>query len=84
MRTFIEGHDGQVPQYMGTERRVVILNPSSAYYGADLVQNDPWLRSDVIRMITHGTAADEQMMRENFSAMHRVYADKYGSVWSAK
>jgi hypothetical protein len=84
MRTFIEGHDGQVPQYMGTERRVVILNPSSAYYGADLVQNDPWLRSDVIRMITHGAAADEQMMRENFSAMRRVYTDEYGSVWSEK
>jgi len=84
MRTFIEGHDGQVPQYMGTERRVVILNPSSAYYGADLVQNDPWLRSHVIRMITHGTAADEQMMRENFAELRRVYTDKYGSVWSAK
>jgi hypothetical protein len=84
MRAFIEGHDSQVPQYMGTERRVVILNPSSAYYGADLVQNDPWLRSDVIRMITHGTAADEQMMRDNFTEMRRVYTDKYGSVWSAK
>ena len=84
MRTFIEGHDRQVPQYMGTERRVVILNPSSAYYGADLVQNDPWLRSDVIRMITHGAIADEQMMRENFSEMRRVYTDEFGSVWSAK
>jgi hypothetical protein len=84
MRSFIEAHDRQVPQYPGTERRVVILDTTSAYYGADLVQNDPWLRSDVIRMITHGSAADEQMMRENFSAMHRVYADKYGSVWSAK
>jgi hypothetical protein len=35
-------------------------------------------------MITHGAAADEQMMRENFTAMRRVYTDKYGSVWSAK
>jgi hypothetical protein len=84
MRSFIEAHESQVPQYSGTEPRVVILDTSSAYYGADLVQNDPWLRGDVIRMITHGAAADEQMMRENFAAMHLVYADKYGSVWSAK
>jgi hypothetical protein len=84
MHSFIARHDSQVPQYEGTEQQVVILNPTAAYYGVDLVQNDPWLRGKTIRMVTHGVAADEQMMRDNFSAMQRVYADKYGSVWSTK
>jgi hypothetical protein len=84
MQSFIAEHERQVPQYQGNERRVVILNPTSAYYGFDQVQNDPWLRSEVIRMITRGSAADEQMMHDNFADMHTVYRDKFGSVWSAK
>jgi hypothetical protein len=84
MQSFISEHERQVPQYQGTERRVVILNPNSAYYGFDLVQNDPWLHSDVIRMITHGGAQDAQMMHDHFQDMRVVYQDKFGSVWSAK
>jgi hypothetical protein len=73
----------QVPAYTGTERRVVILDPTASYYGADLVQNDPWLRTNATRMITRGPQEDEDMMREYFPGLHRVYADQYGSVWSA-
>jgi hypothetical protein len=81
---FIAQHQSYLPQYAGTERRVVIVDPRFSFYGADLVQNDPWLRGNVIRMITHGATADAQMMSEHFADMHRVYADRYGSVWSAK
>jgi hypothetical protein len=84
MQSFIAEHERQVPQYQGTERRVVILNPTSGYYGFDLVQNDPWLRSDVIRLITHGGAQDAQMMHDHFQDMRKVYQDNFGSVWSAK
>lgn len=84
MRDFIGQHESQVPAYAGTERRVVIIDARFSFYGQDLVQNDPWLRGNVIRMISHGVAADAQMMREQFPNMHRVYADRHGSVWSAK
>jgi hypothetical protein len=72
----------QVPQYTGTEMRVVILDDSHSFYGADLVQNDPWLRGYEIRMYSHGSAADEQMMTQYYPELHRVYADRYGTVWS--
>lgn len=72
----------QVPQYTGTEKRVVILDDSHSFYGADLVQNDPWLRGNEIRMYTHGAAADEQMMAKYYPELHKVYADQYGTVWS--
>jgi hypothetical protein len=83
IREFMTYDQGQVPAYAGTERRVVLIDPSFTFYGQDLVQNDPWLRGDTIRMITHGVAADATMMQGQFPEMHRVYADKYGSVWSA-
>jgi hypothetical protein len=82
MHAFIANDLAQVPAYTGTERRVIIIDPSASYYGADLVQNDPWLRENVVRMITRGTAEDDIMMRDHFPDMHRVYADEYGSVWS--
>jgi hypothetical protein len=80
---FVAHHESQMPQYAGAERRVVIIDTTYSYYGADLVQNDPWLRGNVIRMFSHGLDADAQMMREQFPDLRRVYADRYGSVWSA-
>ena len=81
---FIADDLAQMPAYFGTERRVIILDPTTTYYGADLVQNDPWLRGDVIRMVTRGKATDEAMMRAHFPDMHRVYGDLHGTVWSSK
>jgi hypothetical protein len=83
MRAFISRHQEQMPAYSGTERRVVIIDSRLSFYGRDLVQNDPWLRGDVIRMTSHGSPADAQMMREHFPGLHQVYSDRFGSVWSA-
>jgi hypothetical protein len=84
IHSFIATHERQVPQYEGVERRVVILDAKNAYYGFDLVQNEPWLRGDVIRMITNGTAKDALMMHDHFADMRIAYQDKFGTVWSAK
>jgi hypothetical protein len=82
MQDFVARDLSQVPQYGGTERRVVILDGRFSFYGADLVQNDPWLRGMEIRMYSHGAVADEQMMAQYYPQLHRVFADRYGTVWS--
>ena len=76
MQDFMARDMSQVPQYTGTERRIVILDGRRSFYGADLVQNDPWLRGNEIRMYSHGAAADEQMMAQYYPELHRVYADR--------
>ena len=81
MEDFISRDLNQVPQYKGVEWQVVILDGRSSFYGADLVQNDPWLRGNEIRMYSHGASADEQMMARYYSDLRRVYADRYGTVW---
>jgi hypothetical protein len=83
IRGFMTNDLRQVPAYTGTERRVILIDTESSFYGGDLVQNDPWLRGNAIRMVTHGATADATMMQGQFPDMHRVYADKYGAVWSA-
>jgi hypothetical protein len=82
LQEFISRDISQVPRYKGTERRVVILQGRFSFYGADLVQNDPWLRENEVRMYSHGAAADEQMMAQYYPELHKVYADRYGTVWS--
>jgi hypothetical protein len=82
IQDFIARDVSQVPRYQGTERRVVILDGRFSFYGADLVQNDPWLRENEIRMYSHGAAADGQLMARYYPELHRVYADRYGTVWS--
>ncbi len=83
IRQFVSNDLKQAPAYSGTGRRVVIIDPRLSFYGEDLVQNDPFLRGPVIRMLSHGAAADTEMMHEHFPQMQRVFADAHGSVWSA-
>jgi hypothetical protein len=82
LEDFMTRDISQVPQYTGTERRIVILEGRHSFYGGDLVQNDPWLRLHEIRMYSHGAEADERMMAQYYPELHRVYADRYGTVWS--
>jgi hypothetical protein len=82
MQEFMAYDLNQLPHYTGTEHRVVILDAAHSFYGADLVQNDPWLRGAVIRMYSHGAVEDSKMMADYYPHFHSVYADRYGSVWS--
>jgi hypothetical protein len=84
MHHFIAEHQQFLPHYVGTAPSVFILDPHQAFYGYDLVQNDPWLRWGPIKMISRGAAADEGMMRDYFPGLRRVYEDRYGSVWSTQ
>lgn len=79
---FISNDLKQMPAYSGTERRVVMIDTRFSFYGDDLVQNDPFLRGPVIRMVSHGVTADASLMHSHFPTMHRVFADRYGTVWS--
>jgi hypothetical protein len=84
MQRFMADVLNQLPHYRGTERRVVMLDPTLMFYGGDLVQNDPWLRGNEIRMMTHGRDEDREMMARYYPHMHPVYADHYSMVWSAR
>ncbi len=72
----------QISGYPGTEKRVILIDPRNTFYGLDLAQNDPWLRGDVIRMVSHGLIQDSGMMARNFPDFREVYTDPCASVWS--
>ena len=84
MREFISGNLSQVPDYFLSGPRIIVIDDSDGFYNAELVQNDPWLRGDVVRLYSHGD--DEtivaNVIRHNFPKALQVYSDDYGSVWT--
>jgi hypothetical protein len=82
MNGFLTDHLNQYPHYAGTEPRIVVQS-GAGFYAYDLVQNDPFLRQDVVRMINIGEDATADAIKRHFPTYHRVYADQYGQVWSA-
>lgn len=78
---FMDGHLRQGPRYAGTEPRVVVLS-GYGFYAYDLVQNDPFLRSDLVRMIDIGEEQTAAAMKRHFPDYHLVYRDDRGEVWS--
>jgi hypothetical protein len=81
VRTFISDDLAQLPQAKQGTARVEIINPGMGYYAQDLVQNDPFLRDPVIRMVTHGRKKDEAMMARYFPDLALLSRDYKGAVY---
>ncbi|HEX3837012.1 MAG TPA: hypothetical protein VHW25_08655 [Steroidobacteraceae bacterium] len=82
MQAFMADDLAQLPHYRGSGRHIVFIDITLSFYGGDLVQNDPWLRGNEIRMFSHGVAEDKKMMSQYYPTWHRVFADHFGTVWS--
>jgi hypothetical protein len=83
MREFMTHHLNQLPGYHGSEERVVFVDPTYSYYGYDLIQNDPFLRGNTVRMLSTGPDRNAALMHRWWPRFHKVYSDFRGEVWSA-
>lgn len=79
---FIDRHLAQLPRYSGTEPRVVVIS-GVGFYPYDLVQNDPFLRKDEVRMVQLGKGRTAAAIQHHFPTYQVVYRDQRGEVWSA-
>jgi hypothetical protein len=90
IHAFIVAKLGQEPGYLssaaataGHPTQVEFIVTQHTFYSADLVQNDPFLSGAVLRLVSHGPAANEAVMHEYFPNFGRVHRDARGEVWSA-
>lgn len=81
VNSFIRRHQAQLPVADSGTPRVVIVNPYGSYYAQDLVQNDPFLRDPVIRMVTRGRKADREMIEKYFPDLVLLESGYRGWVW---
>jgi hypothetical protein len=79
---FIARHLAQdFPEEKVDALEIHLLRVANGYYAADLVQNDPFLRGRVVRMVSLGPEADLRMLRRNFPGARLVREDERGQVW---
>lgn len=81
VHSFIGSHLAQLPTADHGTPRVVIISTNQGYYVSDLVQNDPFLAGQVIRMYSHGRVNDEDMMAHRFPELVPLRKSQKGSVW---
>lgn len=81
---FVARHLDQMPRGGEGTPRLVLIRTSMGYYAADLVQNDPFLREPVMRMLSHGRAADQAMIQRNFPELSRLSSSYRGDVWGTE
>ena len=84
IESFIKAHLSQLPQGARVGPRVVIIDPANTFYGVDLVQNDPFLRGDEVRLLSRGWIANELVMRRFFPDFERTSYDQYGEIWQPR
>jgi hypothetical protein len=77
---FIGWHLAELPAG-GGRPRVVFINVGGGYYIQDLVQNDPFLRDPVMRMVSHGFAEDQELIAQRFPDLVLLGQSFRGSVW---
>jgi hypothetical protein len=81
---FVTAHLAQLPRTSGSEARIVIVHWRGRYYAEDLVQNDPFLRTEPILMLSNGVRADFAMMARRFPQYRLIAMDGRGSVWGPR
>ena len=70
-----------MPRYAGLEPRVVVID-GNGFYAYDLVQNDPYLRDDLVIMVDVGEPETAAAIQRRFPRYRLVYRDQGGAVWS--
>jgi hypothetical protein len=83
VRSFVGQHLAQLPAYAGKEPRLVFVDVRDAFYGLDLIQNQPFLRRAEVRLLASDPDTNARIAAALAPTYRLVYSDKHGEVWSA-
>jgi len=78
---FMNEHLAQLPEAPSAGKRVMFIDTSYGFYDVDLVQNDPFLGGDEVRMISRDPEANASIMRKYFPGYRKIRAGENGEVW---
>ncbi len=81
IREDVGGQLARRPPLLADARQVVFIPFDFHNYTADLVQNDPFLRSPVITLLSQGSLADAELMRRRYPGAKLVVNDRRGQIW---
>jgi len=78
---FITKQQAQVPAIANTGKHILFINRHHGFYTADLIQNSPRERSNVIRMESRGSKANAQLMASRWPEAKQTASGAWGESW---
>jgi hypothetical protein len=81
VESFIAVHLAQLPAVSEGLPEVVLVHVENGYYTGDLVQNDPFLRTRPLILISHGAEEDAALLAERFADLEIIARSPTGTVW---
>jgi hypothetical protein len=81
IESFMSEQLARRPPFEKGVRQIVFVTLDYTYYTQDFVQNDPFLRSPVVFMLSRGRAEDEKLLRARFPGARLAHEAPYGHVW---
>jgi hypothetical protein len=81
IREYVDQHLARRPPEVAGARQVIFQRTSWRDYSLDLVQNDPFLRGDVLVLLSYGAEADASLIRSRFPQARLASSDERGQVW---
>lgn len=81
VETFIATHLAQVPAPRALVS-MTFINGANGNFTVDLAHNDPFLRNDDWRLISHGAARNQVLARQYLINPLREQSGQWGEIWS--
>ena len=81
IQSYVDTHLARRPPHIPGAQQVIFVRADPRNYNADLVQNDPFLRTDALIMLSYGAESDARLMRTRFPDARLAHSDERGQVW---
>lgn len=81
IRDYIDAHLAKRPPLVAGAKQVVFVRARPTNMNADLVQNDPFLRNDVLMLLSIDPETDVRLVRRKFPGARLAHSDERGTVW---
>jgi hypothetical protein len=78
---FVSDHLSRRPPFDPAARQLVFVRVNYEFYTQDFIQNDPFLRSPAIFLMSRGRARDEALVQRRFPAARFERDAPFGHVW---
>ena len=78
---FIAHHLAQLPPPHRPGNNVFFIHPRGGFYVADMVQFDPLLRDQDLKLVSHGAELDADLIRQNWPAAVKVAGAATADQW---
>jgi hypothetical protein len=78
---FIARHLAQLPPPQRPGNNVYFIHPRGGFYVADMVQFDPLLRDQDLKLVSHGAELDAELIRQNWPGATKITSQRAADQW---